>query len=114
LRQGTPEAGARAAAFIALVAANFGLVVVNRSHSASIATTLGRRNRAFWQMLAMTAALLAAAMAIPPVRALFHFAWPGTGSLAVVLATAIAVLALLEAMKAFGPRIWHGRIGVTP
>jgi Ca2+-transporting ATPase len=105
LRLGVPEAGARAAAFVALVASNFGLIVVSRSRSASLATTLGRRNRAFWRMLAMTVALLAAALAIAPVRALFRFSWPGTGNLAVALATGIAVLVTLEGMKAFGLRL---------
>jgi Ca2+-transporting ATPase len=110
LRVGLPEAGARAAAFVALVASNFGLVMVSRSHSASIATTLSRRNRAFWQMLAVTAALLTAAMVLAPIRGLFHFAWPGTGSLALALGTGIAVLVAIEAMKAFGLRHRYRRI----
>jgi Ca2+-transporting ATPase len=108
LRLGLPEAGARATAFVALVASNFGLIIVSRSRSASLATTLGRRNRAFWQMFAMTAALLTAAMAIAPIRDLFRFAWPGAGNLAVALGTGVAVLAALEAMKAFG---LHNRSG---
>jgi Ca2+-transporting ATPase len=113
LRLGMPEAGARAAAFIALVAANFGLVVVNRSHSAAIAAMLGRRNRAFWQMLAITAALLVAAMAVPPVRELFHFAWPGADGLAVALGTGLAVLLVLQAMKTFGFSVQHGQTART-
>ena len=109
LRLGRPEAAARAAAFIALVASHFGLVVVSRSRSASLATTLGRQNRAFWQMLAIAGALLAAAMAIAPARALFRFAWPGADSLAVALATGLAVLLVLQAVKAFALRGRHGQ-----
>ncbi|HYM02658.1 MAG TPA: cation-translocating P-type ATPase, partial [Stellaceae bacterium] len=49
LHRGELEGEARAAAFLALVTANFGLVVVNRSYGASIAAALGRSNRAFWR-----------------------------------------------------------------
>ena len=102
--------GAGAAAFVALVMANFGLIVVSRSRSASLATTPGRRNRTFWHMLAMTIALLAAALAISPVRKLFGFSWPDAGSLAVGLAVSVAVPVALEAMKPFGLRLWPRQI----
>jgi hypothetical protein len=84
--------------------------VVSRSHSVSLTTTLGRRNRAFWRMLAITVALLAAALAIAPVRDLFRFSWPGADSLAVALGTGVAVLMALEAMKVFGLRNWRRQI----
>jgi P-type Ca2+ transporter type 2C len=104
---GTPEAEARATAFVALVASNFGLVVVNRSYSASIATALRRSNRAFWRMLAITAALLTAALTVPPIRDLFHFVGLDSGSIAVALGTGIAILAALEALKALEVRRMH-------
>jgi Ca2+-transporting ATPase len=109
LHLGTPDSAARATAFVALVASDFALVVVNRSYSPSIASALRRANRAFWGMLAITAALLATALAVPPVRDLFHFAPLNIGSVAVALGTGITVLVALEAMKAFGQWRQHGQ-----
>ena len=102
-----PEAEARAIAFVALVTGNFGLVVVNRSYGASIATALRRSNQAFWRMLAIASALLATALAVPPVRDLFHFARLDAASVALALGIGIAVLLALEAIKAFA--LWRGR-----
>jgi Ca2+-transporting ATPase len=101
---GAPEAEARAAAFVALVAANFTLVVVNRSYSASVTTALRRANPAFWAMLAITAALLAAALTLEPLRDLFHFALPGAGPIAIALGLGALVLAILEALKGASKR----------
>ncbi|HYM03439.1 MAG TPA: cation-translocating P-type ATPase C-terminal domain-containing protein, partial [Stellaceae bacterium] len=99
---GELEGEARAAAFLALVTANFGLVVVNRSYGASIAAALGRSNRAFWRMLAATAALLSAALLVPPLRELFHFERLDAPVIAAALGLGIAVLAVLETAKALG------------
>ena len=89
------------------MAGNFGLVVVNRSYGASIATALRRPNQAFWRMLAIASALLATALAVPPVRDLFHFARLDAASVALALGIGIAVLLALEAIKAFA--LWRGR-----
>jgi Ca2+-transporting ATPase len=105
-----PETAARATVFVALVASNFALVVVNRSYSASIAAALRRSNRAFWGMLAITAALLAVALAVPPARDLFHFGQVGATSVVVALCTGMMVLAILEAMKAIW--LWRFRKGI--
>jgi Ca2+-transporting ATPase len=99
LALGAPEAEARTTAFVALVAANFGLVLVSRSYSASIATALHRSNHAFWTMLVVTAALLASALAVAPIRELFHFALPGAGRIAIALGVGLAVLVILETLK---------------
>jgi P-type Ca2+ transporter type 2C len=104
---GAPEAQARATSFVALVAANFALVVVNRSHAASVVMALRRSNRAFWRMLAVTAALLTAALAVPPIRELFHFAPLEIGGMATAVVVGIAVLGALEAIK--GWRLWRRR-----
>jgi hypothetical protein len=104
---GAPEAQARATSFVALVAANFDLVVVNRSHAASVVMALRRSNRAFWRMLAVTAALLTAALAVPPIRELFHFAPLEIGGMATAVVVGIAVLGALEAIK--GWRLWRRR-----
>jgi P-type Ca2+ transporter type 2C len=94
---------ARAAAFVALVTANFSLIVVNRSFGASIVSTLLQPNRSFWVMLAATTALLAAALLIAPLRELFHFG-PLTGvQLAASAGTGAAVMLLLALLKRLVP-----------
>jgi len=97
-----PEAEARATTFVALVVSNFGLIVVNRSFSASLMSALARPNRAFWGMLAATAALLAAALFIPPLRNLFHFGPVHLEPMAVAIGVGAAVLVGLELLKHLG------------
>ena len=109
LAMGLGDGEARAAAFIALVAANFGLIVVNRSFAASLAAALARPNRAFWLIFAATAALLATVLAAPPLRALFHFALPPLPAIAAALAIAILVVLALEAAKPLSRRIAASR-----
>jgi len=105
IARGVPEPAARAAGFVALVACNFLLVVLTRSRGALLATALFRRNRAFWGMLAITAALLAAALVVPPLRALFGFAPPSGGMLGAALGTTLAALLLLAALQAIEGRL---------
>jgi Ca2+-transporting ATPase len=100
LHLGLAEAEARAAAFVALVAANFSLVVVDRSFGAALAAALRRPNPAFWRIFALVAALLAAALALPALRTLFHFALPPGATLAAALGLGLGVMLLLELAKA--------------
>ena len=102
LHAGVPEAEARAATFVALVVSNFGLIVVNRSFSASIISALARPNRAFWGMLAATAALLAAAVFVPPLRNLFHFGPMHLATMGGAIGVGVAVLLGLELLKHLG------------
>ncbi|MBK8740325.1 MAG: cation-translocating P-type ATPase [Betaproteobacteria bacterium] len=102
LRHGVPEAEARATTFVALVIANFGLIIVNRSFSASVVSALARPNRAFWAMAAATAALLAAALFIPPLRDLFHFGPVHLPAMAAAFGVGAAVLLGLELLKHLG------------
>jgi Ca2+-transporting ATPase len=60
---GLPEADSRAITFVSLVSTNMGLILVNRSHSASIATAFRRANAALWRVLATATALLALVVA---------------------------------------------------
>jgi magnesium-transporting ATPase (P-type) len=99
---GAATAEARAVGFVALVIANFGLIVVNRSFAASIVSALVRPNRAFWLMLAATSALLAAALLIAPVRALFHFGPAHAGTIGAAIGVGIAVLVALALLKTLG------------
>ena len=100
LHLGFGEAVSRAAAFVALVACDFGLVLVNRTSTASLAATLRRPNRAFWQILATATVLLAVAFAVPALRAIFRFALPPLPILAAAIALGIAVILVLESIKA--------------
>jgi len=93
-----PEAEARAAAFAALVVCNVALIVVNRSLSGSVVAGVKRPNRALWRMLAATAALLAAALYIAPLRELFRFAPVAPPTLVGALGLGLAVLAVLAVL----------------
>jgi len=101
IKTGSLENLARATAFLALVLANFALIVVNRSYGASIRMVLGRSNRAFWAMLAITAVMLTIALAVPIVRELFNFAALDMQNILFAFGTAGTVLAILESMKSF-------------
>jgi len=99
LRQGLPETGARALAFTALVTANLGLVLVNRSLSASIFAAFARPNPALWWVVAATALILAAVILFPPAREVFRFGPLHADDLAVALGSGLLMLLLLEAAK---------------
>jgi len=96
---GWPAEQARAACFVALVISNFGLIVLNRSFSASVVLALRRRNRALWRMLAGTTILLAATLFIPQGRELFRFGALEPGMLAAALGIGIVTTMLLALLK---------------
>jgi len=104
LSAGVPEPEARAATFTALVAGNLGLIVVNRSFGASLITALLRPNRVFWWMFGVIIGLLAAALFIPPARALFHFGPVHPGTIGLAIGIGIAVMLILELLKSLGIR----------
>ena len=99
VRQGAPDEDARALTFAALVATNAGLVLVNRSSSASLWAALRQPNPVLWWMLGTIAAILAGILLVPPARRLFGFGPLHGDDLAIVLIAGAAVLALLEAAK---------------
>ncbi len=99
LQSGVAEAAARGATFTALVGCSVALILVNRSLSGRLWTSLLRPNRALWRVLAATAALLAAVLLIAPLRVLFRFAAPTAGLMAAAGALVLAVLAVLMALQ---------------
>jgi Ca2+-transporting ATPase len=99
LRQNLPEPDARSLAFAALVAANLGLVLVNRSLSASLFAAFTRPNAALWWVVATTAAILAGVILFPPARELFHFGPLHGDDIIVALAAGLISLLLLELAK---------------
>ena len=106
LRRGMPDNEVRALAFVTLVLTNIGLILVNRSFSASLITAFRRTNRVLWLVMATTAALLALALAWPPARDLFRFGPLHGDDLAVCAAAGVALLVLLEILKPF----WRSRL----
>jgi Ca2+-transporting ATPase len=99
LRQNLPEPDARSLAFAALVAANLGLVLVNRSLSASLFAAFTRPNAALWWVVAATAAILAGVILFPPARELFHFGPLHGDDITVAVAAGLIALLLLELAK---------------
>jgi len=103
LRRGLPENDARSLTFAALVAMNLGLVLVNRARGSSLWPALRRPNKALWSIAGATAAILAAIVAFPSARDLFHFGPLHADDAAVALGSGIAVLLALELVrKLFG------------
>ena len=105
LRQNLPEPDARALAFAALVATNLGLVLVNRSLSASVFAAFTRPNAALWWVVAATAAILAGVILFPPARELFHFGPLHGDDIAVALASGSDRPVAARAGKATGAAI---------
>jgi Ca2+-transporting ATPase len=70
---GQPEEILRASTFTALVAANLGLILTNRSWKSSFWTTLRSPNRPFWFIFVGAAGVLALVLTVPALRDLFHF-----------------------------------------
>jgi Ca2+-transporting ATPase len=99
LRQNLPETDARSLAFAALVAANLGLVLVNRSLRASVFAAFTRRNVALWWVVSATAAILAGVILFPPARELFHFGPLHGDDVLVALASGLIAFLLLELAK---------------
>ncbi|SMP69582.1 cation-translocating P-type ATPase [Noviherbaspirillum suwonense] len=73
---GQSDEAARAVMFAALVLSSIGLIQVNRNWGMLPSGMLGSANPYFAWMLVATLALLAAVLAVPPVRSLFAFSMP--------------------------------------
>jgi Ca2+-transporting ATPase len=97
---GRAESELRALVFTALVLMNMGLILVNRSFSASLAGAFRRPNRSLWVLLGAVGGILAAALLWSPARILFGFGPLGWQDLLLAATTAGLALLLLEAAKA--------------
>ena len=104
LHQGLPEADARALTFAALVAANLGLVLLNRARGEHFWAGLVRRNAALWWASAGTVGVLAAILTIEPIRQMFHFGPLHADDVSVAVGSGIAVLGLLAVVENIGRR----------
>ncbi len=94
-----PEPEVRALVFFSLVLAIVGLIFVNRSFSASLATALRRPNPALvWVLLGVTACL-GLTLLWPFASGLFRFGPLHLDDLALALGAGAAVLVILELLK---------------
>ncbi len=98
-QQQMPEADVRALVFTCLVLVNMGLILVNRSFSASLLRAFGRPNRSLWILLSGVSTVLATALFWHPAQVLFHFGPLHWHDLALGLGVGVVSLVLLEAIK---------------
>jgi Ca2+-transporting ATPase len=89
----------RAMVFATLVLANMGLILVNRSLTASLKETLLRPNPTLWILATAVFSLLVVALYWTPAQALFHLGTLRADELAICLVAEIGLLALLELAK---------------
>ncbi len=99
LDRGLPESEVRALTFFSLVMGIVGLILLNRSFSASLLTAFRRPNRALALVFAAVLLMLAATLAWPATRELFRFAPLHPDDLLLSLGAGIVLLLLLEAAK---------------
>jgi P-type Ca2+ transporter type 2C len=76
-----------------------GLILVNRSFSASLWRAFRRPNRSLWVLFSGVSAVLATALLWPPAQALFHFGQLHGDDLAFGLGVGLLSLLMLEALK---------------
>ena len=101
LDRSLPENEVRALTFFSLVMAIVGLILLNRSFSASLLTALKRPNRALLLVFAAVLLMLAATLAWPFTRELFRFGPLHPEDLALSFGAGVLLLLLLEAAKGF-------------
>nr|WP_019142689.1 cation-translocating P-type ATPase [Noviherbaspirillum massiliense] len=99
LRAGLQAAEARALAFTCVVLGNLSLIVVNRSMRHGVLELLRIPNQAQWWVLGSTAVALLAALYIPALQNVFHFAPVQGRDLMWPVAAGIAAMAWFEFVK---------------
>uniref|UniRef100_UPI0021499447 cation-translocating P-type ATPase n=1 Tax=Tahibacter caeni TaxID=1453545 RepID=UPI0021499447 len=101
-RAGLAEAEIRALAFTAIVGGNLALLALNRDERGAGGAFIAD-NLAFWIILGATAALLAAALYLPAVAAIFRFAapagWTAAAAFALPGAAIVATRLALRAVR---------------
>lgn len=104
LAEGMSEREARALTFVTLVAANIGLILVNRSfHRRSLYAMVVRNNRVLWRVLGTVVVILTAILGWRPLRELFLFGHLSVGSVVVAIAVGFCGLIILNTAKAWAP-----------
>ncbi|MGA9141543.1 MAG: cation-translocating P-type ATPase [Methanocella sp.] len=101
---GTPAMGytdseARAMAFSALVTADIGLILTNRSRNRTAIELLSARNDAMFWVALIAMVFLFAALYLPPLTSVFKFSPLSMGDLAISLVAGIASVVWFEVLK---------------
>ncbi len=99
LRRGMPLDEVRALTFFALILAIVGLILVNRSFSASVWTAIRRPNPTLLWILAAVVAILTLTLAWPFAADLFRFGPLHADDLALTAGAGVIVFACLDAIK---------------
>lgn len=94
-----PEDDLRALVFSALVLFNMGLILINRSFRASLASAFLRPNRSLWILLSGVSLTLAIAVGWPPAQQLFSFGSFHWNEFFVCIGLGVVSLLLLEGIK---------------
>ncbi|MDH7510641.1 MAG: cation-translocating P-type ATPase [Methanolinea sp.] len=113
LLSGMGEDEARTLTFVTVVAANLGLILINRSWTLPFWETLKLPNRALWIVISGTVLCLALVISLPPMRDLFSFAPVPAGALAVAAGAGVASVLWFEVFKLWKRNAARG-IAVTP
>ena len=93
------EADSRTLVFTSLVMMNMGLILINRSFSASLVTAILKPNRSLWVLLCSVSAILAIAIIWQPARHLFRFGQLDWGLLTISVISSVITIMILEVIK---------------
>jgi Ca2+-transporting ATPase len=88
-------------AFVALIGGNLGLILANRSLSATIATTVRVKNVPLYWVSAAALTALALTVYWPPLQRLFGFASISLAAAAACLAAGLSTIVWFELLKRF-------------
>jgi P-type Ca2+ transporter type 2C len=94
-----PESDLRGLVFSSLVFVNIGLILVNRSYSASLLEAFLRRNLSLGILLSLVIALLSLAIFWPPAQKLFHFGKMHGSYIVICFALSVISVVILETIK---------------
>ncbi len=97
--RGLGENEARSFAFMTLVVANIGLIMVNRSWKKTITATLLQKNKAFWWVAGGASFVLWCVFSVPSLRTLFHFSEVHIPDVAVCISAGILSVIWFEFLK---------------
>jgi Ca2+-transporting ATPase len=99
LHAGRGAEEARGVAFAAIVFGNLGMILACRSRETTLLGALARPNPAFWWVLGGALTALGSALYVPAVAAIFRFAAPGAGDLAIAAAAGMLAVVLYDGLR---------------
>jgi Ca2+-transporting ATPase len=99
LYRGLDAQTARALTFTAMVIADLGLILSNRSRSRSFLATLGTPNGALWWVMGGALSFLGLVLYVPTLRELFHFGTLHADDILLALAAGTVCIIGVEAAK---------------